>query len=319
MVSVVIPNFNGRKFLAECLDSLKAQSYKEFEIIVVDNGSSDGSAGFIKKNYPGIKVVELSQNKGFAGGVNAGIQASSGKMVALLNNDAVADENWLRELVASLDAADIAASKILHYDNSELIDSTGEFISRWGIAYPRGRNEIDLGQYDTQTEIFAASGGASIFKKAVIEDIGGFDERFFAYLEDVDLSFRARLRGYRVIFAPKAKIYHRIGGTSSNFGSFTRYHFIKNSAFLYFKNFPLPLLFAGLPRFIVIETLLILAALKAGALGAVIKSQAAFWYHLPGILISRSKIQSGRKVSATEIEGQLTNHWPLKRRLWKKN
>src|SRR5665811_2212163 len=191
---VVVPNWNGADCLAACLDSLLAQSVKP-RVIVVVNGSADGSLELLKK-YPGVEVIKHDVNKGFAGGVNAGFRRAiedGVKYVATLNNDAVADKGWLEQLMAVFDKnpeVGIVTSKILDAKGQK-IDSTGDYLTVWGLPYPRGRGEPELDKYDEQVDIFAASGGASLYRVKMLKEIGLFDEDFFAYYEDVDLSFRA--------------------------------------------------------------------------------------------------------------------------------
>ena len=246
-VAVVVPNRNGKDFIRDCLKSLTKQTIA-CQIIVVDNGSTDGSLGIIKKSYPEIELIELPENRGFAGGVNIGIKKALDNdfgFVALLNNDAAVESNWLEQLVS--DAAEhpqigIVTSKFMRADKKHL-DSTGDFYSIWGLPFPRGRNEVDGGQYDDKKEIFGGSGGASLYSSEMLKQIGLFDEDFFAYFEDVDISFRAQLAGWRVIYQPKAIAYHYIGGTSSRLGNFARYHSVKNFMLVYAKNMPSKLYF----------------------------------------------------------------------------
>ncbi|HSW70360.1 MAG TPA: glycosyltransferase family 2 protein, partial [Gammaproteobacteria bacterium] len=202
----------------ECLGSLEKQSLNA-NIVVVDNASTDDSVKIVRK-HTDVDLVELSHNRGFAGGVNAGIGfalAQGADFVALFNNDAVADKDWLKNLV---DAAKkdkkigIVTCKLLHFDGKK-IDSTGDFYSSWGFPFPRGRDEKEEGQYDGQREIFSGSGGASLYRAEMLKEVGLFDEDFFAYFEDVDLGFRAQLAGWKAVYEPSAKAFHRIGGTSS--------------------------------------------------------------------------------------------------------
>src|SRR3984885_8498653 len=252
-VAVVIPNWNRKESLAECLDSLLAQSL-EAEIIVVDNGSVDGSVEFIRANYPSVELIIHEKNYGFAGGVNPGIKKAikdSKKFVALFNNDAVADKDWLKNLVDTLKQnpkVGLVACKLLG-DDGKSLDSTGDQYTNWGLPYPRGRGETDLDKYDDQTEIFAASGGASLYRISMLNEIGLFDEDFFAYYEDVDISFRAQLAGWKILYVPKAIVCHQIGATSGKIKGFTTYQTIKNLPWLLWKNVPTKYLFTVGCRF----------------------------------------------------------------------
>lgn len=251
-IAVVIPNWNGEDLIKECLNSLLIQSVK-CEVIVVDNGSMDGSVNLIKKHFPKVTLLEFEDNAGFAGGVNRGISYALKKgfeYIALFNNDAVADKNWLKNLIKEFDdeKIGIVTGKFLRSDKKH-IDSTGDFYTIWGLPYPRGRNQEDNGQFNKKQEVFGASGGASLYRSELFKDIGLFDEDFFAYYEDVDISLRAQMAGWKIIYIPKAIAYHGIGGTSSKMGDFTRYHSAKNFLLLYSRNLPTKLYLKYLPFF----------------------------------------------------------------------
>lgn len=240
--AVVVPNWNGLKDLPKCLDSLLGQTYKH-ALIVVENGSKDGSLEFLQQNYPQTHLVINKTNLGFAGGVNSGIREAMKlgcKYVALFNNDAIADPEWLYHLMNTLkndESVGIATCKFMTEDKKHL-DSTGDIYTTWGLPYPRGRGEPVSDKYDLQTNIFGASGGASIYRIQMLEQIGLFDEDFFAYYEDVDISFRAQLTGWKVQYVPKAMAYHQISATSSKIKGFGTYQFIKNTPLLLCKNVP---------------------------------------------------------------------------------
>lgn len=241
-VAVVIPNWNGKDTLGECLDSLIEQSVQA-KIIVVENGSSDGSLEFIKSRYPNVQVIVNQRNLGFAGGVNCGIRAaldSGMEFVALFNNDAVADSRWIEWLLIEAEKhpqAGIITGKLLSLDGKRL-DSTGDTYTNWGLPFPRGRNETKLDMYDNSRDVLGASGGASLYRTAMLKEIGLFDEDFFAYYEDVDLSLRAQLAGWKVRFVPQALAYHHIGHTSQKIKGFTTYQTMKNLPLVWFKNVP---------------------------------------------------------------------------------
>lgn len=314
--AVVIPNWNGIRYLPECLEALLKQ-ISPSQVIVVDNGSTDGSAGLVEQRFPKVGLIALDRNHGFAGGVNRGITAAlerGAEYIVLLNNDAVVGPRWLGELTAAMEHGDIAASKILYYDDHTRLDSAGEFLSKWGLFYPSGRGPAPATDPVGYPDIFAASGGASMFRAEVFKHIGLFDEAFFAYLEDDDLSFRARLSGYRVVFAPKAEVYHHVGGTSSKMGQFTRYQFIRNSWYVFIKNVPNPLLFKMLPRFLLMQALLFGAAVANGAGFTAIRAYFGVLAHFFHLLRQRATIQRSRTTGSNEIEALLTDHWPLKRR-----
>lgn len=243
---VVIPNWNGADMLAECLKSLEAQTEK-CQIVVVENGSTDNSAELVKEKFKKVTLLEFPDNAGFAGGVNRGIRHAleqGAEFIVLFNNDAVADKNWLKELVKEAEdnpGAGIVTGKLLRTDKKH-IDSTGDFYTIWGLPFPRGRNQLDEGQFDKSEEVFGASGGASLYRAELFKQIGLFDEDYFAYFEDVDISLRAQLAGWKVRYTPEAVAYHGVGATSSKMGDLARYHSAKNFLLLYKRNMPLKLL-----------------------------------------------------------------------------
>jgi GT2 family glycosyltransferase len=312
LLSIVIPTWNGLGMIDECMAAVREQTVEDLEVIVVDNGSTDGSVEFIRRHYPEVLVIALPTNLGFATAVNAGINASNGQFVALLNNDAVPDRRWAEELLAAMEHGDIAASLMLEYANPERTDSRGESLSKWGVPYRDGHGESASGMsLEDYPEIFAASGGASIYRRAVLEHVGVFDPQYFAYLEDVDLSFRARLAGYRVVLAPRATVRHRGGATARDLGDFQLYQFIKNSQLLLWKNMPLPLLIKVLPRFGVIQLHLLGAAVRRRAAPAALRAYLAILVTFPMILLKRRRVQRLQRASTQEIERWLTDRWPM--------
>ena len=312
-VSVVIPNWNGLDEIENCLDSLKNQTLKH-HVIVVDNGSVDGSTELIEKKYPHVQLFKLPKNRGFAGGVNVGIQESmrrNDEFVALFNNDAVADKDWLKNLRLGFgdSKAAIVTGKMLK-TTAKTIDSTGEFMTTWGMPGPRGRGEKDEGQYDKVEEVFGASGGASMYRISLFKKIGLFDETFFAYFEDVDISFRARLAGYKIVYVPGAIVHHKIGATSSKLGSFVRYHSLKNFELLYYKNMPGRLFFKYFPLKNLQFLRMSAGALRDGEIWAVIKAWVMIVLLLPSTTLKHFKIQNDRVVQSKEIDKILLHQMP---------
>jgi GT2 family glycosyltransferase len=312
-ISVVIPNWNGLEELPACIDSLLAQT-QEHRIIVVENGSVDGSLEFIQTNYPQVELIIHKKNKGFAGGVNAGIRKSilDDDYVALFNNDAVADKDWLKNLVDDLqvnDDAGIATCKFMSIDREHL-DSTGDMYTTWGLPYPRGRGETATDKYDDRVQVFGASGGASLYRISMLKQIGLFDEDFFAYYEDVDISFRAQLAGWKVRYVPEAIAYHKIGATSSKISGFTTYQTIKNLPWILWKNAPFTVLVRVLPRFTVAYTSFMLSAAWRGQEWPVIKGFTVMYCLLPKKLLQRLIIQHKRKVTSSYIWDSMTHELP---------
>jgi GT2 family glycosyltransferase len=245
LVTVVIVNHNRAGLLQECLASVLSQNYRNLEVLVVDNGSTDSSRSSVRAvDDHRIRLVALDHNTGFAGGCNEGIRRSRGHLIALLNNDAVADPDWIYSLVEAMRSRDrvaMCASKIL-FHGSEVIDKVGHLMFADGQNRGRGTGEIDRGQYDLPEETFFPDGCAALYRKEAIEEAGGFDEDFFAYGDDADLGVRIRLLGWDCLYAPDAKVIHRHSSTAGRFSPQKVYWVERNRLWLAFKSFPLPLL-----------------------------------------------------------------------------
>jgi len=254
MVTIIIPNLNGKKFLKTCLDSIFKQQFQNFSVIVVDNGSNDGSVEFIKAKYPTVFLITFAFNKGFSAAINCGIRQACGKYICLLNNDIELDHNFLKEMVAVLEAEkDIqyCAAKMLDFYNRNKLDGAGDGVFRAGAGYKRGSLENDNGRYDRQLTVFGACAGAALYRRIFFDQVGLFDEDFFAYLEDVDLNFRAWRLGLKCLYVPKAKVFH-IGSatTGSVFNPFTVKLSTKNLFNVVIKNYPAALIIKFLPSLI---------------------------------------------------------------------
>ena len=315
-VAVVVPNWNGARFLGDCLQSLTRQSAPAW-IIVVDGGSTDGSRELISERFGEVTVVALDGNPGFAGAVNRGIElalAGSAEFVALLNNDAVADPDWLARLLVAARShpeAGTVTSKLLLSDRFH-IDSTGDFYSSWGWAYPRGRDEVDHGQYDDPRfrEVFCGSGGASLYRTAMLKEVGLFDEDYFAYLEDQDLGFRAQLMGWKARYEPEAVAYHRLMGTSSTMAHFGRYQAIRNCIYLYVKNVPHPLCWKYLAKFLAGLTLMAANDVRRRRFTAIAGAYVEALRQMPALLAKRRRIQAARRVPVSYIDSVLIHPLP---------
>ncbi len=311
---VVIPNLNGEDDLRACVDSLLAQTLEPY-IIIVDNASVDGSVALIQKHYPDLELILHDVNTGYTGGVNPGYERAielDASYVAPFNNDAIADKNWLRELVDTLDgspAVGIATPKVLSADGTNL-DSTGDYYTNWGLAYPRGRGEADKGQYDDLTEVFAGSGAASLYRVAMLREIGLLDQDFFAYYEDMDISFRAQLAGWQVAYVPGSRVYHATGTTSGKIKGFTTYQALKNQPLLLFKNVPKQYLWTIGWRFFLAHTLFFIRAISRGQGWVALRGDAAGTKLLFTGFKKRKHIQSTKKVSDEYIWSMLVHDLP---------
>lgn len=265
---VVIPNLNGGEDLLAAVQSLQSQTLQA-HIIVVDNASTDGSVERLAAEFPEVTIMRNDRNYGYAGGVNPGLRAATEQgalYAAPFNDDAIADPDWLKHLVKFLDANPTygaASCKVLK-DDGKTLDSTGDYLTSWGLPYPRGRDELDSGQYDDKREIFAASGAASLFRVSALKQVGLFDEDFFAYYEDVDLGLRLQLAGWKVAFVPESRVYHKIGMTSGRVKGFTTLQTMKNEPLLLWKNLSFRQLLHVWPRFYLAYTLFFWRAVARG-------------------------------------------------------
>ncbi|WP_144940569.1 glycosyltransferase family 2 protein [Paenibacillus sp. 32O-W] len=240
LVSVVIVNYNGEKFLEECLLSVFNQSYKKIEIVVLDNNSTDNSVHLLKEYSARINLITSKENLGFARGNNVAIRKCSGKYVALLNNDAVARPDWLEKVVAIMEgnpALGSAACKIISYNNRSVMDSAGLLLTNDGMSRGKGREE-GVDSFNETREILIPSGCAAIYRKKALDEVGLFDEDFFCYCEDTDLGLRLQLFGWRCIFVADSIVYHRYSETAGKFSPFKAYLVERNHFWVVMKNYP---------------------------------------------------------------------------------
>ncbi len=265
----------------ECLRSLVRQSYGSLEILVVDNGSSDDSLEVVKTfSDERIRLILLDDNLGFAGGNNVAIQEAGGEFIALINNDAVAEERWIEELLRAIRDSEPSvgmwASKMLFFE-TDIIDKAGHLMYPDGQNRGRGTGERDRGQYEFLEEVLFPDGCAAVYRKRMLDEIGGFDESFFAYGDDADLGIRGRWMGWRCLYVPDAVVYHHHSSTSGPFSVQKIYWIERNRMWLAIKNFPLPLLIIN-PLFTLNRWLwnLLAALLRQGAAGN-FRRQASLW------------------------------------------
>ena len=322
-VTVVIPNWNGERFLFSCLGSLREQSFRDFETVVVDNGSTDGSLDFIIRNFPEVRVMPLGENRGFSAAVNAGIRASDAEYVALLNNDTETDPRWLEALVRSADAhpeAGFFASKMVDFNDRRVLDGAGDVLRRSGLPYRLGHGEPDRGQFDKPIFVFGACAGAALYRRNMLDDIGLFDEDFFANCEDGDLSFRAQLAGYRCLYAPGSVIYHMGSATFGKRSPTSVRLGTRNSLCLLVKNLPTPLVPGYLPFVAAGQLSRLIVTASTSTLGAHLEGLTGALRLLPLMLRKRRDIQKHRRVPIAYIrrllkESSRTASTSIRRRL----
>lgn len=238
-ISVIIPNWNGVEHLPTCLDSLRHQTLEGVEVIVADNGSTDGSLQLLERRYPEVSVLALGENRGFAGACNAGIRAAGGTFIVLLNNDTEVDASWLEEVLAAFERhpeAGMVASKMLLFDRRNRIHTAGDFYRVDGLPGNRGVWERDEGRFDEEEYVFGACGGSAAYRRSMLEQVGLLDEDFFYSCEDVDLAWRAQLAGWRCIYAPRAVVYHKLSATGG--GKTASFYDGRNAIYLLIKDYP---------------------------------------------------------------------------------
>lgn len=303
---LAVLNFNGRDLLAQALPSITAQDHPAFEVVVVDNGSTDGSAEYLREHWPDVRLVALAVNVGVTAALNAMVDAAAGsEYVALLNNDVELEPDWLSRLVAVLEARPqlaAAAGKLVRFSERTIIDRAGDELHWSSAAYGRGAGELDRGQYEEPGEVFSVGGAAALYRTSAFERVGRFDEAFFAYLEDVDWGFRARLAGFGAWYEPAAVGYHHGGATLGAINPFSLYHLRRNQIWLVVKNYPRRALLRRSPALLWFTAMQTAVAVRPGHLGLVLKAYRHAIAGLPAVLRKRRQIQRAAVVGASGLE-----------------
>ncbi|MCC7371689.1 MAG: glycosyltransferase family 2 protein [Chloroflexi bacterium] len=298
-IAVVVVNWNGAHLLRTCLGALRAQTFTDFETVLVDNGSSDDSLALVRAEFPEVRILALTENLGLAGGTNAALPHTDAPIIATLNNDTEADPRWLAELHAALEAhpeAGSAASKLLLFDRRDTIHSAGDFYGLDGMPGNRGVWQHDDGQYDRPELIFGACAGAAAYRRAMLDDVGSFEDSFFMYCEDVDLSFRSQLLGYRCVYVPTAIVYHMLSATGG--GPLASYYCGRNFLRVIARNMPGPLLRRVWPKIARAQLTMALESLRhirEPAARAKLRGQLAGLLELPRLQAERRTIQQRRR------------------------
>jgi len=310
LCSIIIPNYNGEHLLPTCLDALRSQTYPHFEVIVVDDASTDGSVVLLQREYPEVQVLRLERNSGLAAACNGGVTLASGEILVLLNTDTDAEPGWLAALVETLaqhPEAGSVASKMLLFDQRDRLHTAGDAYGADGIPRNRGVWEIDEGQYDQAVEVFSGCGGAVAYRREAWDSVEGFDEDFFMYLEDVDLGWRLQLAGYRALFAPQARVYHHLSATGG--GVLASYYTGRNTIWVLAKDVPGFLLRRHWPSMLRAQWSITWEALKAwrgDAARARLRGQLAGLRGLPRMLRKRRAVQGSMRVSDEYLSNLLT-------------
>ncbi len=325
-VSVIVVNWNGREHLDLCVSSIQRQTLAGVEIVVVDNGSTDGSVEFVRQRFgAAVCVIPNPSNLGYAAGLNAGIRAARGRYLFALNNDTELDPSCLAALVAAADRypnAGMCAPKILSFSDRTVIDNVGHLLYPDGLSRGRGRLEHDAGQYDREEEILLPSGCAVLLRRAMLADVGLFDADLFAYCDDTDLGLRAQLAGWICRYVPTAVVYHKYSASTAHYSPLKAFLVERNRAWVAVKGLPAPLLLLS-PVF----TLLRLAAQGVGALshrgaagryaathsgrdllGVLARAGGAAVRGLPRAWRKRRVVQRSRRITAGDALTWITRH-----------
>ena len=310
IVSIIIPHLNGRHHLHDCFTSLRQQTWQDFEIILVDNGSTDGTQQYVQEQYPEVILLELGQNRGFTGACNAGWRVASGEYVILLNNDTEVDANWLTEIVSAFQRrpdVGIVASKMLLFDQRNHFHTAGDYYTIDGRPGNRGVWQEDVGQFDAEEEVFGACGGSSAYRRELLDEIGFLDDDFFFSCEDVDISWRAHLAGWKVLYVPAAVVYHKLKATGGDVtGS---YYDGRNFLYLIWKNYPTSLLWKNWRLILKSQLAITREALRhwrGEAARARLRGQLAGLIGLGKMLPKRRQIQANRRIDDETLTTVLT-------------
>jgi len=253
VITVLVVNYNGKKYLEQCLNSLLTVEYPKLKVVVLDNASTDNSIEFVRKNYPNIETIQFDKNMGYAGAINLAMESVESEYVAFLNNDIIVEPNLLRHLISYMNMKRVAAvnPKILSLNNKEVINAAGGICDIYGLGWNRGIDELDSGKYDVVEEVFYAIGAVLLTKKDVWNDVGPFDERFFMYGEDLDWCWRARVKGYRILYVPSARIYHYWHGSGGSMIKFLENYWLAS----FLKNYSLKTILVLIPRYLSLKFL----------------------------------------------------------------
>jgi GT2 family glycosyltransferase len=310
-VSVIVLNYNGRSWLERCLSALAAQTGPPIEVILVDNGSSDDSVAFARSRFPWVRTVALDHNVGFAGGNNVGAHEARATLLAFLNNDTEVDAGWVGCLKAALDArpeAGLATSRVVYLHDPDVIDSAGDGYVRSGGGFKRGHGQ-SAHRFADATEVFGACGAACMIRRDLFEQLGGFDEDFFLVYEDVDLSYRAQLLDYRVLYVPGAVVRHAGSATMGTAGRVSVFHGQRNLEWVYLKNTPWPLLWRSLPAHVAYAVAGGAYLAASGHLGTWCAAKWSALRGVPLMLRKRRRIQSSRTTDVGRLRRLMERGW----------
>lgn len=313
VVSYVIPSWNGLEYLKVVLPSLATQTFTNTETIIVDNGSTDGSLEYLERDWPEVKVVALGENRGFAPAMNEGISRAKGELIALLNNDLELATDWTQIMVETAAAhpdAEMFGGKVLNYYDRSQLDGAGEVMTWFSIAVKRGSGQPDTGQYDSPEVVFGPNTSAAVYRKELMDTLGGFDADFFVYLEDTDLHLRAQLAGYTAWYEPRAQAFHMEGSTAKRMPKKMLRLWHRNRVWLVLKNYPAGKLLRHFPKLLWANGKTFYGALRHREFGALAAAWGSAWLDLPNVLRKRRQVQKQRTVSGAYLESLVSSDFP---------
>jgi GT2 family glycosyltransferase len=311
-VTAVVLNYDGRRLLETILPSLASQDLAGMRVVVVDNGSSDDSVAWLAREWPSVEVVHLPENVGVTRALNVCLSAAGqSEFVALLNNDLELAPQFMSELVRALRAhpeAGSAGGKLLDFHEREVIDGAGDTLSWRGNGHRRGHGERDRGQFEQPQAILGACGGAVVYRRSAVREVGPFDEDFYAFFEDVDWSLRAQVAGFQCRYVPSAVVYHMGSATiGRGLTDFTRYHLWRNGIWLVLKSLPLSVIARHAHQLILGQAINLVVAVRDRKLRIWLRAQRDAWRAVPALARKRAAVQRTRRLTARELEARISD------------
>ena len=316
----MIPSRNGATpregltYLELILSSLREQTFRDFDVTVVDNGSSDGSVAYLREHWPEVRIVELGENTGFPAAVNRGIEASGGEYIALLNNDIELSPGWMEGLVAELDrdpGLGFVTGKILRFAERDVLEQAGHDFYTCGLFAPRGLDEKDTGQYDDPAPTAIVSAAAALYRRGAVECVGAFDQDYFLYCEDADLCLRMLLTGQRGLYVPGPEAYHVRGGTADRRSETTSFFLFRNGLITLVKDMPASILIPSMPKILLYGYTQYRGAREGGIAGIFRRAFGSFLRMLGATLRKRRGVQGTRSMPVSELRSLLRTEYPF--------
>jgi GT2 family glycosyltransferase len=323
-VSIVIPNRDGATprdgltYLEMVLGTLREQSFQDFDVTVVDNGSTDNSVSYLRERWPDVRIVELPENMGFPTAINRGVGPSHGRYVALLNNDVELSVDWLALLVAELERdprVGFVTGKVMRHDDRDVMEQAGQDFYTCGHFAARGLDQRDTGQYDEQRATAIVTAAAALYRREALDAVGGFDEDYFLYCEDGDVCLRMLLSGYSGLYVPEPKAFHVRGGTVGGKSDLQRFYLVRNALITLLKDPPVSVLLRSTPKIVLYHWGQLVSARRDGYARTVLRAYRSFLRMVPATLRKRRAVQRGREISPAAFASLVRTDYPFPTRL----